>query len=107
MPLWRPVLSPLLDAVDELVVDLRSGASAALAPVRGAVTVQVAGERPDGSRTVVGHANEATKGRVARLLATTRAEPDDVRRLVALLRRAGVRVEREAAGPTLVLHATA
>ena len=105
--LWRPVLSPLLAAVDDLVVDLRSGAYAALAPVRGAVTVQVVSERPVGGRVVVSHANKATKGRVARLLATTTAEPGDVGRLVSLLRRAGLRVEREGADLTVVLHATA
>ena len=71
--LWRPVLSPVLSAGDRLVVDLRSGAYAALAPVRGAVTVRVLSERPDGSRAVVSHLNKAHKGRLARLLATTTA----------------------------------
>ena len=92
--LWRPALSPLLDAVDDLVVDLRSGSYAQLGPVPGAVTVQVLSERPDGSRAVVSHFNKAHKGRLARLLATTTAEPADPGRLVALLRRAGWRVER-------------
>jgi cytoplasmic iron level regulating protein YaaA (DUF328/UPF0246 family) len=93
--LWRPVLSPVLAAVDRLVVDLRSGSYAALAPVPGAVTVQVLSERPDGSRTVVSHFNKGHKGRLARLLATTTAEPDDPGRLVTVLRRAGWRVERD------------
>ena len=53
--LWKPALSPVLAAVDELVVDLRSGSYAALAPVPGAVTVDVLSERPDGTRAVVGH----------------------------------------------------
>nr|WP_204332341.1 peroxide stress protein YaaA [Geodermatophilus sabuli] len=104
--LWRPVLGPVLAAVDELVVDLRSGAYAALAPVPGAVTVDVQSERPDGTRTVVSHANKAHKGRVARLLATTTAEPGDVVRLRALLRRAGLHVEHDGrAALTLVLRA--
>ena len=96
--LWRPVLSPVLAAVDELVVDLRSGSYAALAPVPGAVTVQVRSERPDGTRAVVSHANKAHKGRLARLLATTTAEPADVARLRALLRRAGWHVEHDGLG---------
>ena len=96
--LWRPVLSPVLAAAEGLVVDLRSGSYAALAPVPGAVTLRVLSERPDGSRSVVSHFNKAHKGRVARLLATTTAEPDEPGRLVTLLRRAGWRVERE--GPT-------
>jgi cytoplasmic iron level regulating protein YaaA (DUF328/UPF0246 family) len=93
--LWRPVLAPVLAAVDDLVVDLRSGAYAALAPVPGALTVRVESERPDGGRIVVSHFSKAHKGRVARLLATTTAEPPDARRLVALLRRNGERVEHD------------
>jgi uncharacterized protein len=96
--LWRPVLSPVLAGVDDLVVDLRSGSYAALAPVPGAVTVQVLSERPDGTRAVVSHLNKAHKGRLARLLAATTAEPDGPGRLVPVLRRAGWRVER--GGPT-------
>jgi hypothetical protein len=93
--LWRPALGPVLAAVDDLVVDLRSGAYAALAPVQGAVTVQVVSERADGSRAVVSHFNKAHKGRLARLLATTTAEPSDVTRLRALLRRSGLHVEHD------------
>jgi hypothetical protein len=93
--LWKPALSPVLAAVDDLVVDLRSGSYAALAPVPGAVTVQVLSERPDGTRAVVSHFNKAHKGRLARLLATTAREPGDVVRLRALLRRAGLHVEHD------------
>ena len=93
--LWRPVLSPVLADIDELVVDLRSGSYSALAPVPGAVTVDVVSERPDGSRSVVSHFNKAHKGRVARLLALTTAEPADVVRLRSLLRRAGLHVEHD------------
>jgi uncharacterized protein len=100
--LWRPALSPVLADVDELVVDLRSGSYAALAPVPGAVTVDVVSERPDGSRSVVSHFNKAHKGRVARLLALTTAEPTDVGRLRNLLRRAGLHVEHDG-GTALVL----
>ena len=93
--LWRPVLGPVLAATGELVVDLRSGAYRALAPVPGAVTVDVVSERADGTRTVVSHANKAHKGLVARVLATTTAEPDGVVRVGALLRRAGLHVEHD------------
>lgn len=93
---WRPALEPVLAAVAtaELVVDLRSGSYAALGRVPGAVTVTVLSERPDGSRSVVSHANKAHKGRLARVLATTRAEPSDARGVAAVARRAGLRVER-------------
>jgi cytoplasmic iron level regulating protein YaaA (DUF328/UPF0246 family) len=93
--LWKPALSPVLAAVDELVVDLRSGSYAALAPVPGAITLEVLSERPDGSRSVVSHFNKAHKGRVARLLALSTAEPTDVVRLRSLLRRAGLHVEHD------------
>ena len=93
--LWRPALSPVLAALPGLVVDLRSGSYAALAPVPGAVTVQVLSERPDGARAVVSHFNKAHKGRLARLLATTTAEPEDVAGLRRLLRRAGLHVEHD------------
>ena len=93
--LWKPALSPVLASVDELVVDLRSGSYAALAPVSGAVTLEVLSERPDGSRSVVSHFNKAHKGRVARLLALSTAEPSDVVRLRSLLRRAGLHVEHD------------
>jgi uncharacterized protein len=76
-------------------VDLRSGAYAALAPVPGAVTLEVLSERPDGSRSVVSHFNKAHKGRVARLLALSTAEPSDVVRLRRLLRQAGLHVEHD------------
>ena len=93
--LWRPALSPVLAAVDDLVVDLRSGSYAALSPVPGAVTVEVLSERPDGTRSVVSHFNKAHKGRLARLLALTIAEPPDVGGLRRLLRRAGLHVEHD------------
>ena len=100
--IWRPALEPVLAAEPGLVVDLRSGAYAALAPVAGAVTVQVLSERPDGTRSVVSHFNKATKGRLARLLATTTGEPADVVGLRRLLRRAGLHVEH-AGGTALTL----
>jgi cytoplasmic iron level regulating protein YaaA (DUF328/UPF0246 family) len=95
---WRPLLEPVLAAIaaDELVVDLRSGSYAALGRLPGAVTVTVRHEWPDGRRSVVSHHNKAHKGRLARVLATTRAEPADGGAVAAVARRAGMRVERPA-----------
>jgi cytoplasmic iron level regulating protein YaaA (DUF328/UPF0246 family) len=81
----------------ETVVDLRSGSYAALGRAPGAVTVNVLAQRPDGSRTVVSHFNKAHKGRLARMLATTRAEPNDAAAVAVIVRRAGMRVERTGA----------
>ena len=93
---WKPLLEPVLAGIAEreLVVDLRSGSYAALARVPGAVRVDVLAERADGRRTVISHFNKAHKGRLARLLASTRAEPADAAAVAALARRAGMRVER-------------
>jgi cytoplasmic iron level regulating protein YaaA (DUF328/UPF0246 family) len=104
--IWKPALSPVLAGFDELVVDLRSGSYAALAPVPGAVTLDVLSERPDGARSVVSHFNKAHKGRAARLLALSRAEPADVVGLTRLLRRARLHVEHSGATAlTLVVPA--
>jgi cytoplasmic iron level regulating protein YaaA (DUF328/UPF0246 family) len=96
---WRPLLDPVLAELvaAQTVVDLRSGSYAALGRVPGAVTVNVLSERPDGSRSVVSHFNKAHKGRLARALAVTRAEPSDAAGVAAVARRAGMRVERSGA----------
>jgi cytoplasmic iron level regulating protein YaaA (DUF328/UPF0246 family) len=93
---WRPLLGPVLAALaaDETVVDLRSGSYAALGRVPGAITVDVLSERSDGSRAVVSHFNKAHKGRLARALAVTRAEPTDAAGVAAVARRAGLRIDR-------------
>lgn len=94
---WRPVLEPVLArlATDEVVVDLRSGSYAALGRLPGAVDVDVVAEHPDGRRTIVSHFNKSHKGRLARVLASSRSEPNDASAVAALARRAGMRVERK------------
>src|SRR3954447_1760239 len=76
---WRPLLGPVLAslAAGETVVDLRSGSHAARGGVRGAITLAVLAGRRDGGGAVVSHFNKAHKGRLARALAVTRAEPTD------------------------------
>jgi uncharacterized protein len=102
---WRPVLEPVLAdiATNELVVDLRSGSYAALGRLAGAVHVDVVAEHADGRRTVVSHFNKAHKGRLARALVTSRADPDDAAKVAAIARRAGMRVEREGNKLTVVV----
>ncbi|MFZ2510795.1 MAG: peroxide stress protein YaaA [Gordonia sp. (in: high G+C Gram-positive bacteria)] len=90
---WKPVLPPALESIDEFVVDLRSGAYLTLGPARGAVTATVVTEAPDGSRTVVSHFNKHYKGLIARDLVTTRATVNDINKLAAVLSDAGQRVE--------------
>lgn len=91
--LWRPALGAELARVDGLVVDLRSGAYAALGPAPGTVTATVLTEAADGTRAVVSHFNKAYKGLLARALVTSRAEPHDAAGLARVAARAGLRVE--------------
>lgn len=104
---WRPVLEPVLSEIAEqdLVVDLRSGPYAALGKVPGAVSVEVVAEHPDGRRTVVSHSNKTHKGRLARVLSTSRAEPCDAAAVAAVVRRAGMRVERRGDHLTVLVPA--
>ena len=96
---WRKALRGPLDALvgDELVVDLRSGAYGALwAAGPHAVTVRVLHEREVGGvpkRTVVSHFNKATKGRIARALLETGAEPRKPEEFAEVLRELGYPVE--------------
>ncbi|HEY2765429.1 MAG TPA: peroxide stress protein YaaA [Pseudonocardiaceae bacterium] len=91
---WRPVLPPLLAGTGGLVIDLRSGAYAALAPVAGAVTVRVLSEDGRGRRRPVSHHNKSHKGRLARLLATAPRELSDVAGVARVATRGGLRVEQ-------------
>lgn len=65
--LWRPFLEAELGALPGLVVDLRSGAYAALAPLPSAVQVRVLRDT-DGVRRPVSHDSKWTKGALARVL---------------------------------------
>ena len=84
--LWRPELEPVLAGMDELVIDMRSGAYAALARIPEAVAVKVI--MPNGK--VVSHHNKAYKGRLARVLAVARNEPSTVAGLVRTATAAGL-----------------
>ena len=87
------------------MVDLRSGSYAALGRLSTAVNVDVVSEHADGHRTVVSHFNKAHKGRLARALVSSRAEPDDAAKVAAVARRAGMRVERDGNELTVVVTA--
>ncbi len=104
---WRPALEPVLAdiASQQLVVDMRSGSYAALGRVPGAVDVDVVAEHADGHRTVVSHFNKAHKGRLARALVSSRAEPDSAAKVATIARKAGMRVERNGDELTVVTDA--
>ncbi|MGH3693029.1 MAG: YaaA family protein [Pseudonocardiaceae bacterium] len=91
---WSPVLAPLLAGVEGLVVDLRSGGYVALAPVPGAVTVQVLSDDGHGGLRTVSHHNKSHKGRLARLLATAPRAVSDAEGVARIARRGGLQVHR-------------
>ena len=99
----EPVLADI--ATEELVVDLRSGSYAGLGRLPAAVRADVVSEHADGRRTVITHFNKAHKGRLARALVSSRAEPDDAAKVAAIARRAGMRVERDGNELTIVVDA--
>jgi cytoplasmic iron level regulating protein YaaA (DUF328/UPF0246 family) len=101
--LWRPVLEPEL-AAHRLVVDLRSGAYAALARVPGAVEVRVLRDWGD-RRSVVSHDNKHTKGRLARALCEHGAR--SVRDVADIARACADDVEVDGRRVDLVLHGLA
>lgn len=72
---WRTPLTSILTSTSGLIVDMRSGAYSALAPLPPqldrAASVKVI--RPDGS--TISHHNKATKGHLARSLALMGREP--------------------------------
>jgi cytoplasmic iron level regulating protein YaaA (DUF328/UPF0246 family) len=96
---WRKALrDPLAAHVgDQLVVDLRSGAYAALwAPGANSVTLRVLHERETGGvvkRAVVSHFNKATKGRLARALLESGQQPRKPDELANVVRALGFIVE--------------
>lgn len=92
--LWRPHLGAALASEGEPILDLRSGAYLNLGPIPGAITVRVATEQPDGSRIVVSHFNKATKGRLARAVATRPRESATIRDVMRAAAAAGLTVER-------------
>lgn len=91
--LWRSVLPATL-AVPGTVLDLRSAAYQALAPVPGAITVRVVSVRPDGRRMVVSHHNKSHKGMLARAMCTTTSRLTGPGSVLAAAEEAGLRVSR-------------
>lgn len=91
---WRPLIAPLLATLGEPVLDLRSGAYAAFGEVPGAITVRAVAEQADGTRKVISHFNKHIKGRLARAVATLRADLDGVDEVITVARASGLRAER-------------
>lgn len=91
--LWRPALEPVLNSADEFVVDLRSSPYTSLARIPRATVVRVVTEDGTGRRNAVSHFNKAHKGRLAQAIVKSRAEPADLKGLIRVAAKAGLRVE--------------
>ncbi|GAA3041946.1 YaaA family protein [Actinokineospora globicatena] len=89
---WKPTLEKTLSTVDDLLLDLRSGAYATLAPIPTAITVRVVTEDAAGRRKTVSHFNKAYKGRLAAILATAPREPTTLRGILSLAAGAGLQL---------------
>ncbi len=88
--LWRPVLEPVFAGMDELIVDLRSGAYAVLARIPCSVTVRVV----TATGRTISHHNKAYKGKLAATLAKGTREPSTVEGLLTAASKAGFDVRR-------------
>ncbi len=84
---WRPWLVQTLTQ-DGPVIDLRSGAYTALAPVPGAIAVRVIGA--DGRSA--SHTNKSVKGQLVRAFLTAPRQPRTVRALITAATAAGLTV---------------
>lgn len=90
---WGSAITDALTAVNELIIDLRSGTYQQLGRVPGAVTVRVESLMDDGSRKVVSHFNKFYKGELARVLAEAPVEATTAEDVADLARQAGMTVE--------------
>jgi cytoplasmic iron level regulating protein YaaA (DUF328/UPF0246 family) len=95
--LWAAALGPVLRDAG-FVVDLRSGAYQALAPVPGAVTVRVLTPGADGELGVVSHFNKHYKGQLAQALVATPGRIGSVAGVMDAAADAGLKLVRT--GPT-------
>ena len=91
---WREAVSAVVAGHKGLVVDMLSSPYASMVALpRAAVTVKVWQEGPGGQRTAVSHFNKATKGEVARVLATASDDTCSPQQVEDLLRAHGWRAE--------------
>ncbi len=95
----RDLWSHAGDVIDGFALDLRSKAYASLAPVAGAVPVEIVS--PEGA--ALNHWNKAGKGALVRALAVAGVEADSADALIAWAASADVPLERAPAGLRLTV----
>ncbi|MDO4631441.1 MAG: peroxide stress protein YaaA [Corynebacterium sp.] len=92
---WGKAITTALDAVDGLVVDLRSGTYQQLGKLARAVTIRVEKRQPDGSLKVVSHFNKHYKGVAARVLAEHTGAVSSTTDVADVLRHAGMEIQMD------------
>jgi cytoplasmic iron level regulating protein YaaA (DUF328/UPF0246 family) len=91
---WREAVSEEIRTAPGVVVDMLSSPYASMVQLPpSALTIKVWQQAAGGSRTAVSHFNKATKGELARLLATVTPEPRTAQQFLSVLRAAGWRAE--------------
>ena len=101
--LWRRAHGRLSWPQDTLILDLRSRAYADLAPVPGAMTLQVAQRGPDGELRALNHFNKAAKGDLVKRLALSDAQITTVAEFRSWAEQAGLDVRLNAQDQELTL----
>ncbi len=104
---WKAPAQAALESTTGLLLDMRSGAYAALAPLTAslserAVSVRVLVER-NGRRSVVSHHNKATKGRLARAVLQSARVPGRIDSLESFIEGLGFTCELHDTRTGLVL----
>ena len=91
---WRQAVSAEIRTAPGMVVDMLSSPYASMVALpASALTIKVWQQDAGRPRTAVSHFNKATKGELARLLATVTPEPRTAQQVLSVLRAAGWRAE--------------
>ena len=91
---WRQAVSAEIRTAPGMVVDMLSSPYASMVALpASALTIKVWQQDAGGPRTAVSHFNKATKGELARLLATVTPEPRTAQQVRSVLHAAGWRAE--------------
>jgi cytoplasmic iron level regulating protein YaaA (DUF328/UPF0246 family) len=96
--LWAKECSAIFENVNGLIVDMRSGHYANIAPIPKTVSEQVVipkilQKMPSGPPKVVSHHNKATKGRIIRQVVTQAKLPTNAEQLAKVIAKLGADVE--------------
>lgn len=100
---WGTSITEALEGTGEFLVDMRSGTYQQLGRVKSAMTVRVESVQPDGSRKVVSHFNKHYKGELARVLASSSRDANNIETVADIAESAGMNIEVKGQELTLVV----